>query len=419
MPSLRPLAASLLVLTSSANAALYVDAGGEGRLLLYPYYTVNAGQTTLVSLSNDTDKGKILKLTAHEGLGGQSVLDMNLALAPHDSWVAAVFADPVTGAAALVTDDTSCTNPTIASNTNLPQLPDGRRYVPFRNNQFLGDGGPADVSRTREGQLDVMELGELTDAQTQDVIHRSCDVITTLTAGGGVTAPTGGLRGSAAVVNAVAGTYFSVPVTPIAGPALASLLTPSAIILNLSYVNSGPPASHDANVVVDGETVHLSYAVPSTPPDSLSALLMTDSLVGDFVMDPAAGANTEWVVSQPLKVFYTHGAAAPLPPYTERFGATRPASCSPFAVQLWDREQHSVSAAYTGLAATGAAAGAGALCHSVDVLQFGTTAAPTAVLGSTLGSALSGFTPVTTSGMAKLLLGRDQVDGPASILPAD
>ena len=51
---------SLLALAASAQGALYLAPDGEGQVLLYPYYTVNAGQATLLTLANDSDHGKFV-----------------------------------------------------------------------------------------------------------------------------------------------------------------------------------------------------------------------------------------------------------------------------------------------------------------------------------------------------------------------
>jgi hypothetical protein len=50
-------------------------------VLIYPYYTVNAGLARCL-LVNTTPAGKALKVRIHEGYNGRDVLDFNLYLSP-------------------------------------------------------------------------------------------------------------------------------------------------------------------------------------------------------------------------------------------------------------------------------------------------------------------------------------------------
>ena len=415
MPLIRPLvAACLLFATAGAQAAMQLDPHGLGQVLIFPYYSVNAGQASLVSISNTTEHAKLLTVRFREGVNSQEVLLFNVALAAHDSWTSAIFA--IGEGAALLTGDGSCTNPSLKA-TELPKLPDGRPYVGFRNNQYLGDSGSTSLARTREGFIEVLEIGELPANEAQQAAARDCDGISAWAQA--TSAPGGGLYGAVSVVNAIAGTYFSEPVTAIDGFATSTLWSPSGVLPSLSLVRSGL-LSNDVSVTVQGKNVALNYPTAQGI-DAVSALLMAENLIGDFVVEPSSGANTEWVVTQPTKGYYTNGAAAPLAPYTERFGLTRPLACSPYVPKLWDREQVAITPARTTPAPSGTARPDFALCYGVDVLQFGTSATPSPVLGSQLTTSLSGFVPAATSGMASLQLGHDSlVDGDAqSTLRAD
>jgi hypothetical protein len=86
---------------------------GTGQVLIYPYYTVNAGYGTLLSVVNTTSHGKALKVRFHEGYNGREVLAFDLYLSPYDVWVAQTFNTSAdgTGAAGLATNDTSWTVP--------------------------------------------------------------------------------------------------------------------------------------------------------------------------------------------------------------------------------------------------------------------------------------------------------------------
>ena len=53
-------------LSSSANA-IYLSHSGVGEVLVYPYYTVNGGNTTLITIVNGAADGKALKVRFLEG----------------------------------------------------------------------------------------------------------------------------------------------------------------------------------------------------------------------------------------------------------------------------------------------------------------------------------------------------------------
>lgn len=133
-----------------ADAAMYLDPHGQGQVLLYPYYSVNAGQSSLVSLVNTTARGKMLHVSFRKGVSGEETLDFYVYLAPRDTWTATVFATDAQSVANLLTDDGSCSNPDLHDGA-LPKLPDGRSYVPWQpchrqcgGRNLLGHAGHGD-----------------------------------------------------------------------------------------------------------------------------------------------------------------------------------------------------------------------------------------------------------------------------------
>src|SRR3954470_21974481 len=98
----------LAMLAASAGCAhaVSLNANGMGQVLIYPYYTVNAGQQTLLTVVNTSGAGKALKVRFLEARNGRTVLDFHLFLSARDIWSAAAFkvSDaglPGTGAAIL------------------------------------------------------------------------------------------------------------------------------------------------------------------------------------------------------------------------------------------------------------------------------------------------------------------------------
>src|SRR5687768_5700186 len=124
--------------------AVNLNPDGIGQALVYPYYTVNGGNQTILSVVNTSEDVKAVKVRFLESRNSREVLDFNLYLSEFDVWTGAVFrAEAATGRAGLVTNDNSCTVPQIKGNTSLPLL-GTLRYAPFLNFGYTGtnnDGG--------------------------------------------------------------------------------------------------------------------------------------------------------------------------------------------------------------------------------------------------------------------------------------
>lgn len=150
-----------MLFTTNVNG-MNINPDGTGQVLIYPYYTVNGGNQTLLSVVNTTSQGKAVKIRFLEGRNSREVLDFNLYLAAYDVWTGAIFSLVENGPANLVTLDKSCTAPTFANNAELPSLSNGVKYAPFRNYKYTGtnnDSGPDSVARTREGHFEMIEMG--------------------------------------------------------------------------------------------------------------------------------------------------------------------------------------------------------------------------------------------------------------------
>jgi len=126
------LASAVLASVAGVAHAVYVNPNGQGQALIYPYYTVQSGHNTYVSVVNTTSSVKVVKVRFREGKASAEVLDFNLYLSPNDVWTGAVVPSPVTTGGRIITTDTSCTNPA------LPTISTGLRGVDFRNYLYAG-----------------------------------------------------------------------------------------------------------------------------------------------------------------------------------------------------------------------------------------------------------------------------------------
>jgi hypothetical protein len=353
---------------SGVAHAVYLDPHGMGQVLIYPYYTTNAGQTTLLTVVNTTADGKALKLRFHEGYNGRPVLDLDIYLSPFDVWAGAV-AQLQSGSdapASLLTNDNSCTVPAFAVNASHRTLDFSAASYSGANN----DTGPTSGSRTREGHFDVIEMGTVTNASqnTLDAITHSqgvppaeeippgCPQLVTAWAPGGYWAadpnvdlapPSGGLYGSEAIVDVSAGTMYTVDAAAIDGYSVIPQHTaPGSATPDLDTATESPALSAfnsvTALIPMNGKMLQANYFKPI---DAISALFMADSAYNQYETDPATASQTDWVLTFPTKRFYVDPALVgtahlDVSPFAELFGQTlNGESCLAPTYIPFDREE--------------------------------------------------------------------------------
>src|SRR3982751_1956274 len=126
---------------TGAAQAVNVNPDGLGQVLIYPYYTTRAdaaGNTSnsLLSVVNSTSSAKAVKVRFLEGKNSREVLDFNLFLSAYDVWTAAVLPSP-----------------TVGTGTG----------VDFVNFAYSSDGAGSTLDRTREGYVEIIEMGTIID----------------------------------------------------------------------------------------------------------------------------------------------------------------------------------------------------------------------------------------------------------------
>jgi hypothetical protein len=165
--------------------AVNVNPDGLGQVLLYPYYTTNGGNLTVLSVVNTSEDAKAVKVRFLEGDNSREVLDFNLYMSAYDVWTAAIIlaeseakdADgdllfPGKIVPTLLTTDTSCTVPYIygygGSQEFLPWALDDAEYLdkPYKSTKVSGVYG--DIGRGAEGHFEMIEMGTLVDDTTNN-----------------------------------------------------------------------------------------------------------------------------------------------------------------------------------------------------------------------------------------------------------
>ncbi len=353
--------ALLAIAAIGPAGAVHLDPGGQGQVLLFPYYTAHGHQQTLLSIFNSSDAAQVLQVTFREALNGRPVLQFKVWLGAADVWTGTVFALADDGrpgdGAAVLTRDRSCTTPMFTSSGLSTS--GGTPYMLLGNASYSGplsDGGPSDVGRARHGWVEVIALADVTGPLAASInfnsngVPVSCAAVQVVPFGPNVaTRPSGGLIGAAGVVRGEAGTLLASRAEALSGFTEISLFNDlTQPTPDLSAVNDGMPGAAASAMVMDdrGRRHALTYGAPgsgSRPIDAVSAVLMATHVKGEFQTSSSLGGATDWVVTSPTKPFYTDpaiiGASNPaLAPFEELFAAPgNSKACAPY--RLYSQEQ--------------------------------------------------------------------------------
>ncbi len=406
-------------LVSNQAGAVNLNPDGLGQVLLYPYYTVNGGQGTLLSVVNTAAVGKAVKVRFLEGYNSREVLDFNLFLSPFDVWTADVFAlsDLASGlgtGAGILTHDNSCTAPVLKESTSGTT-----NYVAFRTFTFSGDNsdtGPTDASRTREGHFEMITMADIVtgsplyvDTKHVNGVPPGCGTFAdgALTkaekdfeADSAYVAPTSGLFGSAEVVQTANGTYYTYNADALDGFTAVPLEQPtSSLTPSLAQVN--PATSY---VFDDGVLLTSSWTSSSEAIDAVSSVFMASNIYNEY---EANGVNgTDWVVTFPTKRFYVDTTLTlttqAIAPFEETFGEhSKGLSCTVIGIVNYDREENTLQATGCGFSPCPPGQPPSSICHETNVITFNANSTTSSVLDSTL---TSNIVPIGSAGWAALNL---------------
>jgi ribosomal protein S28E/S33 len=362
---------------AGAAQAVSVNPDGLGQVLIYPYYTVRekvegaAPFASLLSVVNSTASAKAVKVRFLEGKNSREVLDFNLYLSKFDVWVAAVV--PTSNGAGVYTPDRSCTTPVVSSSGTNPS--------PFVNFAYTGsaaDGADPTLDRTREGYIEIIEMGNLRGgSDTEDEVTHVSGVPTCLISDAQASLDTvpgnGGLFGALTLINVLAGEEFGVDATALQGFSTQALWAPpGSIDPTLTFVN---PAT---SVVTSGNTTWVTNWSGLAAVDPVSAVLMHNNVYNEFVLETSTKSGTDWVVTMPTKRFYIQTGPGNNPGRLfQRNFAGNNGSCDDVVITQYDREERTVST--PGSFSPPPPTQTDALCWEANVITFSNSN----VLGST------------------------------------
>ena len=408
---------------------IHVTGDTHGQVLLFPYYTVQGNNETLLTIVNTADKGKAVKVSFREAFNSREVLAFNIYLAPFDAWVGKVQ-DAPDGGAQLYTPDNSCS--TLDAN---PQNMLDYDYIGSRS-----DGGPEGPARKREGYFTVIEMGEIDswataflgddgrwyaddpadvdtvkvkvwdrngdgilDVEHKDGVPNYCQGIDLnissiwkdLGTNYGFKNPKNDLIGTMAIINVQDGSEVGVGSTGVIGVFRSAVHNfPSSGFPDFRGVAGGALAIDWE----DGDGGYISWpprqlGMPDNV-DNLSWVIMASKVINEYSVNPAAEAETAWVVTFPTKHHYVdpefaadvkiaaddkaddgwhvdgRGNPKPYPPFTTIFDGK---ACEPVSFKMSDRDGKQVLVRSSGVSPRQPNADGASLCYGVNVIQFGST----------------------------------------------
>jgi hypothetical protein len=340
---------------TGAADAVNVNPNSLGQVLIYPYYTVNVDGrgnafNSLLSVVNSTGSAKAVKVRFLEGKDSREVLDFNLFLSKFDVWTAAIIPSPVTAGGRVITTDQSCTIP---SNSLLQA---GVDFVNFAYTGSAEDGGGDGLDRTKEGYIEMIEMATFPTftCTYQDITHvngvpKDCAGISDAQAGFDATSATGGLFGGISMINVNSGGDYTADAVALErfnfGPIYSQA---NSVLPNLE--SASPPIS-----VVFDAAIHnlkksdLNIYVSNWPQplyslaDAVSAVLMHDSVLNEFVLDTVTKSGTDWVVTFPTKRFYLFAGTGPALKLFQRNFNNLAGACDDVTLNLYNREEQTTS----------------------------------------------------------------------------
>ena len=263
-----------LFLSQNADS-ISINPNGTGEFMIVPFYTVNNGLDTYINISNTTNASKAMKIFFMDGVHGLSGMYFNFYLGPWESFAFAL---------SEVETAPFSTQPDAAiyfSGSACADMDSGTRFsqsVPLI---------PGVLLDTREGWIQIVEMGELIDGPS------SCDAIMANTES--LTRPSGGIQASASIIDVSSGIHFSYQ------PSHFVDFFPEDGAQNYFNEDAGlNPSIFQASSKSNGYTYESGI-------HAISAEIIKSEVINQFNVENGIAAETEWVLAFPTKRFLRPG----------------------------------------------------------------------------------------------------------------
>ena len=301
----------LLLSVFNAVSAVNINHGDLGEAVVLPYFTVNNGLNTIMTINNSTTMTKAVKVHFREGKEGKSVLSFNLFLGPNDMWAAGLASSSSSfpdhqgeSSASLFFVDSSC----------APYLNSGQEFLPY---EIDAESTDTNMARTTEGYIEVIEMGNLDPSSGLGLAANGgyfgsfdCAEIQAAYDGGiwnedngdlteQLLPVTGGLSASLGLIDVAEGTMYSLETV-----AFESFYPAEEGVFHTTIGDTRIPSLADADtsslVITEGEPVITEWQQGY---QAINALLMKYQAEILYDLEPAIAAKTEVIFSMPTKRF--------------------------------------------------------------------------------------------------------------------
>ena len=301
---LNPLKWTALCLLLNINlglAAVHVSDTGTGQAAVISYYTVNNDLNTLVSVRNNDDIGKAIKVTVRESRVTEAVRSINVYLDAHDHWSMALLKGE--DDLKLVTNDDSCA-------LSFPVNDDGEP----------APEPPLDYWQWETGTIQVIEMGSIDVDESGSVfagekLSTQCGEISAAWSVNGfwgndpsayLGPVSGGLSVSGSVIDVTNGFAVEIPTLMMEGFFPPGTIDHENPFVWLPDLDSG---TNQSLVYHGGDSIATTWP---TAYEAVSALMMTTSVVNTYDLDANFGGVSDWVISLPTLHHHTlNGPSVP------------------------------------------------------------------------------------------------------------
>ncbi len=334
------IAALASLLLAAPSHAVRVSTTGMGQVLLFPYYTVQNDNVSLISLVNTTAQGKAVRVNLRDARGGFVVGQLNVYLSAKDVWTAAIVG---TGdAVRLISNDRTCTAPNVSAATGGLALTPPGGVAPGS----FGDS-------RREGYVEVIEMATIPNNTATGIsithvnaiapCNRSITDVGFEPAEADLKVPSGGLTGTLSIINVGQGMLVSTAATALenfwlTGPTAAA---PRVWPANASEPGLDSGGDKDAYLhagsafyAANASTAMARFA---TSLDAVSAVLMTSSIYSEYAATGDNTIATTLIVTMPTKPYYIRRST--FSPFQSRWDDATRQACDDFAFVPYDRDE--------------------------------------------------------------------------------
>jgi hypothetical protein len=179
---------------------------------------------------------------------------------------------------------------------------------------------------------------------------------------------TGGLFGGMTIINVNASAETGVDAVALEAFRLIppNIWNPPGSILP-DLTQALPP---QAEVYQGGSVVVATF---TTGIDAVSAALMHDNVMNEYVLDTGTASKTDWVLTYPTKRYYVaNGTGVPPKLFQRNFGAS--GACDDVTISYWDREEQTPGGPSTTFSPPAPGVPPSSLCWEANVVTFNNSA---------------------------------------------